>query len=154
MTEHDESLANAVGETSPALPVRPPTADRGSTISGVHLVAPFQQALTIVAGGRQVDIEREGASDVGELSVDEMLGIIATLGDARARDEARCSTRPAFLVDYPEAARLLGTTVSALKTRVSRGDHRLHSAMVTNGRRVQFNVAKLSEKFTPRRVAS
>jgi hypothetical protein len=58
---------------------------------------------------------------------------------------------PSLLVDYDETARLLSTTVAALKTRVSRGDHRLHAAMVTNGRQVRFSRAKLAEKFTPRR---
>jgi hypothetical protein len=57
-----------------------------------------------------------------------------------------------FLAGYPEAARLLSTTVSALKTRVSRGDPRLHAAMVTNGKSVRFNVAKLFEKFKPKRT--
>jgi len=56
-----------------------------------------------------------------------------------------------ILADYPEAADLLRTTVSALKTRVSRGDQRLHAAMVTYGRSVRFNVAKLREKFAPKR---
>ncbi len=60
-------------------------------------------------------------------------------------------SREPILVDYNEAARLLGTTVSALKTRVSRGDLKLTAAMITSGRTVRFNVDKLNEKFTPRR---
>jgi len=66
---------------------------------------------------------------------------------------ARILAAPPILVDYSGAAELLATTVTALKTRVSRGDHRLHAAMVTNGRSVRFNVAKLSEKFTPKRAS-
>ena len=57
---------------------------------------------------------------------------------------------PPLLVDYAGAARLLGTTVTALKSRVSRGDNRVAAAMVTNGRSVRFNIEKLSEKFKPR----
>jgi DNA-directed RNA polymerase specialized sigma24 family protein len=53
-------------------------------------------------------------------------------------------------VDYEGAARLLNTTVAALKSRVSRGDNKLAAAMVTNGRSVRFSVAKLTERFTPR----
>lgn len=60
-------------------------------------------------------------------------------------------SREPILVNYNEAARLLGTTVSALKTRVSRGDPKLTAAMITSGRAVRFNVDKLNEKFTPRR---
>jgi hypothetical protein len=55
-----------------------------------------------------------------------------------------------ILVDYKQAARLLGTTVPALKSRVSRGDARLLAAIVSNGRSVRFNRAMLEKKFTPR----
>ncbi len=64
--------------------------------------------------------------------------------------EPRCPSSQPLLVDYAGAARLLGTTVTALKSRVSRGDNRLTAAMVTNGRSVRFNIEKLGEKFTPR----
>jgi len=55
----------------------------------------------------------------------------------------------AILVTYQEAARRLGTTVAALKTRVSRGDPRLTAAMVPDGRSVRFNVARLNEVCKP-----
>jgi hypothetical protein len=56
---------------------------------------------------------------------------------------------PPLLVDYAGAAALLSTTTDALKSRVSRGDNKLRAAMVPNGRSVRFNVAKLTEKFSP-----
>ena len=56
-----------------------------------------------------------------------------------------------ILVDYAGAANLLGTTASALKTRVSRGDPKLVAARVMHGRAVRFNVAKLTERHTPGR---
>jgi hypothetical protein len=68
---------------------------------------------------------------------------------AEAAPEA--SMEPPLLVTYAGAARLLGTTVSALKTRVSRGENKLRACMVTNGRRVRFSTLKLAEKFGGRR---
>lgn len=53
----------------------------------------------------------------------------------------------AILVDYAGAARLLGTTVPALKSRVSRGENRLRACMVTVGRRVWFSRIRLAERF-------
>jgi hypothetical protein len=73
--------------------------------------------------------------------------------DAEEADEVTpaTSTEPPLLVTYAGAARLLGTTVSALKTRVSRGENRLRACMVTNGRRVRFSTLKLAEKFGGKR---
>ena len=52
-------------------------------------------------------IVREGADTVGILSADEMLGIIATVGDARAKAEALHASDPApVLLTVPQAARL------------------------------------------------
>lgn len=45
----------------------------------------FRDALWIASGGGEVEIVREGAVEVGALSVCEMLGVIATIGDARTR---------------------------------------------------------------------
>jgi hypothetical protein len=45
----------------------------------------FRNAIDLASGGSEVGIVREGAVQVGPLSVREMLGIIATIGAARAR---------------------------------------------------------------------
>jgi hypothetical protein len=45
----------------------------------------FRNAIDLASGGSEVGIVREGAVQVGALSVREMLGIIATIGAARAR---------------------------------------------------------------------
>jgi hypothetical protein len=56
-----------------------------------------------------------------------------------------------LLVNYQGAARLLGTTPSALRKRIHRGDVKLTACMVTNGRAVRFSVTKLNERFGGRR---
>jgi hypothetical protein len=59
--------------------------------------------------------------------------------------------REALLVDYPQAARMLSTTVSALKTRMSRGDPKLHACVAaTEDRTVRFDAKKLADVFTPK----
>ena len=50
-------------------------------------VLAFTVALAIASGGLDVEIVREGASEVGLLSLDEMFGVLATIGDARAKAE-------------------------------------------------------------------
>jgi hypothetical protein len=112
-------------------------------------------AFSLMAFDRKVrESERERLAALGAMAIVELEGerLAGAVADRVAERLAAESGPVPFLADYPEAARLLRTTVSALKTRVSRGDQRLHAAMVTNGRSVRFNVAKLSEKVTPRRA--
>jgi hypothetical protein len=104
----------------------------------------------VVGAYRRVLQERE--AETGEL-----LRQARSLRGARAKrlaslgghaPERVLDDRPPLLVGYAGAATLLGTTVSALKSRVSRGDNKLRAAMVTNGRSVRFSVAKLTERFS------
>ncbi len=71
----------------------------------------FLEALAIASGGGEVEIVREGAAEVGTLSAREILGLIATIGAARARAAtliaARSTSSPrmrkstAAAEDYP-----------------------------------------------------
>jgi hypothetical protein len=111
--------------------------------------------FALMAFDRKVrESERERLGALGALAIVELEGerLAGAVADRVAERLAAGPSSVPLLADYPEAARLLRTTVSALKTRVSRGDQRLHAAMVTNGRSVRFNVAKLSAKVAPRRI--
>jgi hypothetical protein len=115
--------------------------------SSKHIGKEIEFDIVLEPEGGEVSYEYDSRDET------EVRALVGQMGGAPAAEPARMRFGAAdlILVDYAGAAELLGTTVSALKTRVSRGDARLHAAMVTNGRRVRFNVAKLSEKFTPKR---
>jgi hypothetical protein len=53
---------------------------------------PFTMALALASGGLDVEIVREGASELGLLSLHEMLGVLATVGDARAKAESQLAS--------------------------------------------------------------
>jgi hypothetical protein len=95
-------------------------AGEGQRESVDDMWAQFTVALAIASGGLDVDIVREGASEVGLLSLHEMLGVLATVGDARAKAgsqpaigrfplSASASTDEAPTRRLGTTARLIGT---------------------------------------------
>lgn len=62
-----------------------------------RMKTPFLRALSLSAGGGQVEIVREGFAQVGELSTEEMMAIIASVGDARSKAVAKSGGRRAAL---------------------------------------------------------
>jgi excisionase family DNA binding protein len=98
----------------------------------------FKKALAIASGGGEVTIEKEGGTPLDEA---EELTVLAGISEARARMEAHHAA-PSILIDYPEAARLLGISVEALRQRVSSGSIPARCMMRT-GRRVQFRTEAL-----------
>ncbi|HEY1695179.1 MAG TPA: hypothetical protein VGG39_23585 [Polyangiaceae bacterium] len=86
-----------------------------------------------------------GATNADDLANAVADRVVACLGE---RPAVHAVVDP-LLLDYRAAARLLGTTVAALKSRVSRGDNRLCAVMVTSGRSVRFHRDKLVERFRP-----
>jgi hypothetical protein len=111
---------------------------------------------TEVFEGPSDDIDRKVRQKIDALDLDPLVKALIheAHGEVIARNreaEAKLEGPEPVLVDYAGAARLLGTTVAALKTRMSRGDTKLMAAKVQNGRAVRFNVVKLTEKNTPGR---
>lgn len=100
----------------------------------------FRAAVNAASGGAEVEIVRE--DDLTRpLTAAEQFGVIACVTAARARATS-IQSAPSLLIDYPDAARLLGISVEALQQRVSRGQVP-RSAVVRTGRRVQFVRARL-----------